>query len=508
MFDQLPINNEKEKLSFLQKLHKITIVEKLVNPVGFILLLLASLFFTMVVVKMGFVMGVLFLIAVVAIPLVYGIVAHPKFGIIVLLTGAYFIMFLIRVVSTTFPLGTLMDALEGLLILGFFIKQKQYKDYSIFKGPISYMILIWVAYNMLEVANPSAESRLAWVYTVRTVAFVMLMYFVFMYNINSIKYLRVLIIMWLVYTVIGATYGIWQEVFGYSKIEQASMDADPDRAALYFIDGHWRKFSIFNDPVVFAYNMVLSFLLCVGLVWGPTRPWKKFLLVGLALICFVSMLFSGTRGAFALIPVGMILFCILNFNKKIMVLGIIGAVGFIVLIFMPTSNPNIHRFQTAFKPSNDASYLLRQQNQARIKPFIHTHPMGGGLGSVGVWGQKFSPNSMLAHFPPDSGYVRVAVEMGWIGIILFCILMYTILRTGIINFYKIKNGELKAYCLAMTIMIFAINVGNYPQEALVQFPTNIYFYLMVAILNKCLDLDNQLQLEAGQTTPLKQALVA
>jgi putative inorganic carbon (HCO3(-)) transporter len=111
---------------------------------------------------------------------------------------------------------------------------------------------------------------------------------------------------------------------------------------------------------------------------------------------------------------------------------------------------------------------------------------------------------MLAHFPPDSGYVRVAVEMGWIGIILFCTLMFIVLRTGIVNFYKIKNGELKTYCLAMTIMIFAINIGNYPQEALVQFPTNIYFYLMVAVLNKCLDLDKQLEADKLQAPPLKQ----
>jgi putative inorganic carbon (HCO3(-)) transporter len=471
---------------------------------GIAFFMLASAFFAVVVAKMGFVTGSLLLVAIIALPMVYGIVVHPKFGIIILLTGAYFIMLLIKLIDTTFPMGTLMDAMEGLLILGFFIKQKQHRDYSVFQNPISYMILIWVAYNILEVGNPSAESRLAWVYTVRTVAFVTLMYFVFMYNINSVKFLRLLILIWLAYSVIGAGYGFWQEIFGYSKKEQAVMDADPERAGLYFIEGHWRKFSIYNDPVVFAYNMVLSALLCIGLAWGPVRPWKKYVLIGLAAMCFISMIFSGTRGAFALIPAGMILFCILNFNKKIMIAGIIGAIGFIVLIFMPTSNPNIHRFQTAFKPGKDASYLVRQQNQARIKPFIHTHPMGGGLGSVGIWGRKFAPYSMLAHFPPDSGYVRVAVEMGWIGIILFCTLMFIVLRTGIVNFYKIKNGELKTYCLAMTIMIFAINIGNYPQEALVQFPTNIYFYLMVAVLNKCLDLDKQLEADKLQAPPLKQ----
>ncbi|HEY1009504.1 MAG TPA: O-antigen ligase domain-containing protein, partial [Daejeonella sp.] len=99
------------------------------------------------------------------------------------------------------------------------------------------------------------------------------------------------------------------------------------------------------------------------------------------------------------------------------------------------------------------------------------------------------PGSFLASFPPDSGYVRVAVELGWVGLLLFCTLMFIILKTGINNYYLIKDPELKSYCLAMTLIVFALNIGNYPQEALVQFPTNVYFYLVVALINITLRLD-------------------
>jgi len=491
MIDQFPINNETRKRTFGGWLHRIIINERMLNPVGILVLTIMGVFLGLVIARQGLVPGVALLGLAIGVPTVYGIIAHPKFGILVLLTMAYFIMLLIKLITTTFPLGTIMDALEGMLILGFLIKQRPDKNYDVFRNPISYVILIWFGYNLLEAVNPWATSVLAWIYTVRTVAFVTLMYFIFLKNITSIKFIRIIIMVWLVFSCIGAIYGIKQELFGFSKFEQDALDADPERAALYFQAGHWRKFSIFNDPVVFAYNMVISSLMCIGLTWGPTKRWQKFILMGMLGMFFLAMIFSGTRGAFALIPVGVILFCILNYNKKILVLGTIGAIGFIALIFIPTSNPNILRFQTAFKPGKDASYLLRQQNQARIKPFIQTHPMGGGLGSVGVWGMKFSPGSMLAHFPPDSGYVRVAVEMGTIGILLFCIMMFTILKTGVVNFFKIQDPELRAYCLAMTIMIFALNVGNYPQEALVQYPTNIYFYLMVALLNKCLQLDEE-----------------
>jgi len=97
---------------------------------------------------------------------------------------------------------------------------------------------------------------------------------------------------------------------------------------------------------------------------------------------------------------------ILKFNRRILVAVLIAGFVLAVLIKMPTSNPSLVRFQTAFNPSKDASFNVRAENQRRIQPYILSHPIGGGLGSVWHLGQRFAPNSFLAKFPPDSGYVR------------------------------------------------------------------------------------------------------
>ncbi len=216
----------------------------------------------------------------------------------------------------------------------------------------------------------------------------------------------------------------------------------------------------------------------------------------LAAFFMFVMLSSGTRGAYVLVPAAMVLFLVMNYNKKVLLfVGIVaGIISFMIMV--PTANPTIVRFQSAFKPSQDASFNLRKENQKRIQPYIRSHSIGGGLGATGVWGQRFAPESYLANFPPDSGYVRVAVETGWVGLLLFCMLMFVALAKGIRNFYRIKNPELKSYCLAMVLMVFALNIGNYPQEALVQFPINIYFYLMIALMNIThrLDQDEQKQI--------------
>lgn len=475
---------------FLGKIKQWFWVEKFNNRAGVLSLLVISLLFGAAITYLGAKAGVAIMGLLVVPMTVYGIVAYPMFGIYILLIMAY-MLFAIMKLGLNFPLGTVMDGIQFLLILGFFIHQKTKPDWKVFNGSISIMTFVWIGYNLLEVINPTAESRLAWLYTIRSVALVMLMYFVFMYQIQTVKAIRGIIKLWLGLSVIAALYAYKQEYIGFSAAEDEWLHSDPNIANLLFINGHWRKFSILSDPVAFSYNMVVSSIICIAMLTYVSQFWKKIVLFGLIALFFSSMLFSGTRGAYVLLPATMVLFLILRFSQKVLIGTAIAGLFILFLILAPTSNPNIVRFQTAFQPSNDDSFNLRSQNQKRIQPYILAHPFGGGLGATGVWGERFAPYSFLAKFPPDSGYVRVAVELGWLGLLIFCCLMFSVLREGINNYFTIQNPELKTYCLAVLMIIFAYNIGNYPQEALVQFPSNIYFYLAVALINVTKRIDNK-----------------
>jgi O-antigen ligase len=464
--------------------------QKLDNPFGYIVFFAASVFFAFLVAKGGIVGGMLVLVMFIAVPVVYAVVAYPNIGIWILMVMAY-TLFLIMSIGINFPFGTLMDGLQVLLFLGFFIHQKNRPNWEGLKGPVSVLILLWIVFNVIEVANPAAESRVAWVYTIRSVAIVTLTYFVFLFNIRTVEFIRIILKTWIFLALWAAFYGLKQEYIGFSASEEAYLHSSPDIAGLLFIDGHWRKFSFLSDPVAFSYNMVVASLLCMALLTGPIKLWKKGVLCFCIFIMLWAMLTSGTRGAYVLVPVALLLFAILKFNKTVLRLSIVAAVVIVGLIYVPTSNPTLYRFQSAFKPSDDPSFNVRKANQKRIQPYIWSHPIGGGLGATGAWGQRFAPNSYLAHFPPDSGYVRVAVELGWLGLLLFSILIFTILKLGITNYYLIHDPELKTYCFAMVLVVFAYNIGNYPQEALVQFPSNIYFYMVTALITITLKLDKE-----------------
>ena len=460
------------------------------HPLGYFILSLVAVCASLVVVRFSIVGRIIISCVFVGLPLAYAVVAYPKFGIITMLIASFFIMMLVKV-DTNIPFGTLMDALELLLIIGFFLKHKYDRSWQFIQNPITILILIWIVYNLLELFNPLAESRLAWLYTIRSVALVMMTYFIFMYNVTTLQFVRTILKLWIALSFFAALYAFKQEYFGFFPFEKNWLANDPVASGLYFIGGHWRKFSIFSDPVSAAYNMVISSLLCITLMFGPIPFIKKVILGILSIFFIMAMLYSGTRGAFVLVPAGLVLLFVLKLNRKTLVTGIGLAMIFLIAIKIPTSNATLNRFQSAFQPNNDASYNVRKINQKRIQPYIQSHPIGGGLGSTGTWGQRFSPNSLLASFPPDSGYVRVAVETGWIGLLLLGGLFFTVLLIGINNYFKIKNPELKNYCLAMIVIVFALNIGNFPQEALVQFPINIYFYLVIALINITLKLDRE-----------------
>lgn len=467
----------------------LSFIKTLGKPAGFMMLLLVSLLFAYIIKSAEIKGAVMIMLLLLGLPAALAIVAKPKFGITALLIAAYLIMWLLRLNLTRFPLGTVMDGLLALLIIGLFIQQKYRPDWSFMSSPISIMILIWIVYNFILVVNPVAQSKMAWLYTIRSMAIIMLTYFIFCYHIRDIIFIRLIIKLWLGLSIFAAIFGFKQQFIGFFAYEEAYLYSDPLIRDLLFINGQWRKFSIFSDPTVFSYNMILSSLLCIGMMFGPVSKLKKAFLAFLVIFFIMNMLFSGTRSAYVLLPAAMLMLTILVFNKKIMLVTTGVALFMGVIIFMPTSNPVLYRFQSAFKPSDDASFNVRARNQKMIQPYIWKHPIGGGLGSTGVWGAKFSPGSFLASFPPDSGYVRVAVEMGWVGLFIFCSLLFIILKKGITNYFKMEDPELKSYCLAMVLMVYAITIGNYPQEAITQYPLNVYFFLVAALIDATYNLD-------------------
>src|SRR5690606_22359793 len=106
------------------------------------------------------------------------------------------------------PLGLAMDALIALMFFGLFVKQIKERDWSFARNAVSTMIVIWIFYNIIQVVNPVATSRLAWVYTIRGMAGLMVLYYIALYAFKSLDSVATFLKIWIVLSLLAALYGI------------------------------------------------------------------------------------------------------------------------------------------------------------------------------------------------------------------------------------------------------------------------------------------------------------
>ncbi|MFQ3576671.1 MAG: O-antigen ligase family protein, partial [Cytophagales bacterium] len=284
-----------------------------------------------------------------------------------------------------------------------------------------------------------------------------------------------------------ACYGVVQEFKGLHPIEENWVRADEGRFALYYNWGKFRKFSFFSDPMTYGITCAYTSVLCLVLALGPRHWFWKGFYFFCTLLMTVAMVFSGTRTAFVLLPIGVAFLTILTLNRTFIAFSVLFFGLGAGIIFSPIKSLGpidanaLERIRSAFQPGDDPSFQVRIKNQAFIKPFILSHPIGAGLGSIGVWGQRFSPWTPIANFPPDSGFVRIAVELGWIGLILYSYMLFEVMRLGIRNYHLIRDPIIKNTQAALLSCMFTLIVANYAQEAITMYPTSVIFYTAMAL---------------------------
>ncbi len=456
-------------------------VQKFDNPLGLIILLMAMLPVPYILAKLDFKIGFLLFIVIIGLPLVGFVLFNLVFGLGLMLVVSMLVVYSAK--FTTAPIGTLLDLLILVSMLGILLRQIKERDWSFGKSPLGYMILIWLYFNLLQVLNPGAESKMAWLYTIRSVAIQLLVFFVGAYAFQKDKrgiegILKLIIWMCFAFTL----YGLKQQFFGFSAAEKAWIYSNKEIFERYYQWGVMRIPSFCYDPTTFGILAACFGMFCVVLAVGPTNKTQKTWLGIMAALSLWAMAYTGTRTAYVLVPIGGLFFAGMILNKNVViataVFGVLGT-GFIL---KSSSSGVIYRIQTAFKPSEDASMNVRLENQKRIQPYIQSHPLGGGLGSCGMWGKRFNPDSELSKFPHDSSFVRMAVELGWIGLILYTLFHYIVIRTGLYYFFRCRDPFIKYTYAAITVWCFMLTVACYAQEAILQLPMNVIYNIFLAIL--------------------------
>ena len=450
--------------------------------------------------------GIVVAIALIVFPLVIGFLVYlflkPKIGVPIIIGFSFFVTGLSRYVPMTW--GLMIDGLLFLMYMALFFKAFRIKiPWDRAKSQLTILVSIWFGYAFLQVANPEAVSREAWFYAMRGIALYQWMIiplcFIFF---NRPKDMMTFFMIWGVISLLGTFKGIIQLTVGVDPFEQAWLDGGGHVTHILF--GKLRIFSFYSDAGQFGASQGHT-----GVVFGVLTLFcnhNKKLRIFFAIVALMGlygMLISGTRGAIAVPAMGGIFFIIVRKHMPSIVLGAIMGIGVFVFFKYTTignNNDQIRRMRTAFDP-NDASLQVRLENQRKLSGYLASRPFGGGIGSTGNWGQRFTPHTFLANTATDSWFVAIWADMGIIGLYLHLFILFFILITGCYNvMFKIRDDWIKGQITALVCGMAGIMMASYGNGVFGQFPTGILMYLGMVFIFLGPKWDRLISLEKEEIT--------
>jgi putative inorganic carbon (hco3(-)) transporter len=448
-------------------------------------LVAVSLAVTYVIVNSGTAVAPMIVVALVGVSLLAAVLKDYRVGFYVLLLMGIFMFYVERILNSGFPFGTVYDALAMLTFAAVFINGGQKRDWSLFKNPITILYLLVTLYQVMQVVNPSAVSRVAWLVAMRNNTSILL-YVVCFQMFSTLEDVKKFTKFWLALVFICAVYGFYQEMIGLTGFEHDWIYSNPDRLALYYIWGKMRKFSFLSDPSAYGLFASMGGLAFLVLAMGPFKAGFRFLMGFCGVFTLVAMSYSGTRTAIAMVAVGIVFYIILSLDNKRTMMATIAA-GFIgaIIFFGPFYGGTINRIRSTFSPDEDPSMVVRDQKRVRLQQYILTHPIGGGLYTTGQNGLRYSRGHELAQgWDADSGYLLIGLELGSVGLLMFMILFVAVMVKGINNYFAINDPLLKTLNLAYLVPFFGLSVAHYTQDALFTKPMNLIVIAAYAVVVK------------------------
>ncbi|MEM1336764.1 MAG: O-antigen ligase family protein [Bacteroidota bacterium] len=451
--------------------------DHLKHPLPIAILLSIAVLSAHLTASKGLVAGIGMMILPIGIVYLGVLFQKPKLGLLTIFVLNFLILGLGRYVPMTW--GLLIDGLLFLMYLALFFKAFKIKvPWNKARSQLTLLVSVWFGYALFQAVNPEAVSFAAWFYAMRGLALYQWMIVPLLFILfDKPKDLKIFFIIWGVMSLLGTLKGFQQVAFGPDPFEQRWLDNGGSLTHVLF--GKLRVFSFYSDAGQFgAAQGHAGVVFGVLALFTKSRKFRIFCIV-VALAGLYGMMISGTRGAIAVPAAGGVMYLILRKNIPILLAGAIMGIGVFVFFKYTTignNNQQIRRMRTAFDP-NDASLQVRLANQRKLKTYLASRPFGGGIGSTGNWGQRFSPHTFLANTATDSWFVAIWADTGVVGLYLHLFILFFVLITGAYNvMFKIQDPWLRGQIAALVCGMFGIMGASYGNGVFGQFPSCILMY--------------------------------
>ncbi len=453
---------------------------KLNNPIFILGIFILAIIFSFILAKVSLQIGIILMLFPLVLLYLNRLFTNPRIGLITIIILAWWAVGITRYIRNI-PFGLTIDLFLVLTLVAVFFRTF-YDGFNkrAFNNDIVILLALWFLYAVLEIINPEALSKTAWFYAMRGVALYSLLTVPLVFLLfNKVKFLNLFLYMWGVISILGSIKGMQQVYIGLDYAEQRWLNEVGYITHILF--GELRVFSFYTDAGQFGAAQGAAGLVGILVALNAKKPFDKIFFLIMGITGIWGMMISGTRGAIIVPMIGALLYLIHRKNLRVIMLGLVVIAGIYVFFkytYIGSGISQIRRMRTAFFPTDDASLQVRLDNRKVLQVYLASRPFGGGIGSAGNWGLRFSPNGFLANVATDSWYVQIWAEMGIIGLTLHLfILAYILTKSSYLIMFRVKDPELRGKLSALACAYAGVIGASYGNGVLGQIPTGILTYI-------------------------------
>ena len=299
-------------------LRKAFIEEKMNNLVGYTTLGILCFLVVFIISKVGVLAGIILGVIFIGIPIVFLGLLNIRFGFICALFIAFFLFHFNRMIGKyDLQTGVLIELFFITSTVGILFGKKRNPHYlKQLTNPVSFMVLAFFVFYLAQAFNPNATSLSGWLFILRGAIGVVLIYIISMNIFSSLEFVKTFTKFWFFLALLAAIYGIYQEVFGFTEFENRWIYSSEQSFRLAFIWGRFRRMSFLSDAASFGIFMSYTGIAALIFSMGPYSTKKRIFAFISGVLMLISMNFSGTRTAYAAVPVGLGLFMLMSANNR------------------------------------------------------------------------------------------------------------------------------------------------------------------------------------------------
>ena len=475
------------KREFIQK--------KFLGPWGIVPLILVAVAGGALAANDLFIVSLLVGVALLIVIIIYYCLFYPLKGFYIINLLSFFVFYPNHLIGRDLlPLNTALEVLIIFVYLGTCISKKYgiIIELGFSKTLISITLFLLTVYMGLQAFNPNVYGLGGWFSAFKRSLIFVLIYITAYRLIDTENKFNYFLRFWIIMSLIASFYGCLQQWFGYLPLEMNYIRNVPGSYELLNQGGLLRKFSFLSDVVSFGVLSGCMSLFTLLIAINEKNIKRKICLFLFSIIMALGMSYSGTRTVTIIIPTGLAFYCLLRIkHKTTLVTMFLAIMGAIAVLFAPIhNNATLNRVRSVFD-TEDPSLDVRNINRHYIQPYMHSHPLGGGIGTTNNAGLINHPGHPLAGFATDSGFLKEGLEIGWIGLFLMMFFNLSILYQGINYYFRMKDKQLKIYVVVILCTLFANIVTQYAQETVGQFPFAIFFFSSLSLLKRLLEFDSR-----------------